>query len=475
MGSPDGYNGTLAAPVARPQVWMRSMIITIDGPAGSGKSTAAKALARSFSLRYLDTGSTYRALTLCALRAGVNLADPAAVTGCARAAELALRLEGGEVRVILNGRDVSGEIRGPEIAANTHYIASVPEVREVLVELQRRTARRWGGVVTEGRDQGSVVFPDADVKFFLVSDPAERARRRCQEYRAAGETVDYQQVLTAIETRDRRDAGRAAAPLVKPVGAISVDNTTWPPERTAAVLTAHVEALRPRSYPNPALGHWRFEDGVQTPNPLYRGFRKLFQIHFAALWRTRVFNRHFEPTSGPAVYICNHQSFLDPIVMSMALRRPMNYMARDSLFRTPGFGRLIRALNAFPVRRGAADTAALKEALRRIKAGGQVVVFPEGTRTRDGRIGKFLSGVALLARRSGAATVPVLIDGAFECWPRSQKLPHLGEIVVQYGLPLPADQTAGLSSDTLVNRVRDQLIAIQRTVRRRLNRPPITY
>lgn len=229
------------------------------------------------------------------------------------------------------------------------------------------------------------------------------------------------------------------------------------------------------SYPNPALRGWHFAEGTPEPNLWYRGMRTFFQVWFSAYWRTRVFNRQVEPAAGGAVYICNHQSFLDPILMSVALRRPMNYMARDSLFRTPGFKQLIESLNAFPVRRGTADTAALKEAMRRVRDGGQVVVFAEGTRTSDGRIGPFLPGVALLAQRSGATTVPVVIDGAYECWPRTQALPGPGEIVVQYGTPIGPDEARRADGQALLARVRDEMIAIQADLRRRVGRPPIRY
>jgi 1-acyl-sn-glycerol-3-phosphate acyltransferase len=230
-----------------------------------------------------------------------------------------------------------------------------------------------------------------------------------------------------------------------------------------------------RSHPNPDLRGWRFLEGVPHPNPYYRAMRRLLQVTMAGFWKIRVYNRHHEPATGGCVYVSNHQSFLDPILMSLALRRPMNYMARESLFRTPGFRQLITSLNAFPVRRGTADTAALKEAMRRLKSGGQVVVFAEGTRTKSGHVGPFLPGVALLSQRAADWTVPVLIDGAFEAWPRTQKLPHPGRITVQYGRAIPQAEARKMKSEPFVNRIRDELIEIQADVRRRAGRPPLHY
>jgi 1-acyl-sn-glycerol-3-phosphate acyltransferase len=203
--------------------------------------------------------------------------------------------------------------------------------------------------------------------------------------------------------------------------------------------------------------------------------RTVLQVVLSAYCRVRVFNRHYEPASGGAVYVCNHQSFLDPMLMSYALRRPMNYMARDNLFRVPGFGRLIREFYAFPVKRGTADTGAMKEAMRRIKAGGQVVLFAEGTRTLDGRIGPFLPGVALLAQRVAKWTVPVVIDGAFESWPRTQKLPSMGNIIVQYGPPIGREEAARHTPEEFINSVRKICIDMQAEVRQRIGRPALIY
>ncbi|NLF31652.1 MAG: 1-acyl-sn-glycerol-3-phosphate acyltransferase [Planctomycetes bacterium] len=229
------------------------------------------------------------------------------------------------------------------------------------------------------------------------------------------------------------------------------------------------------SHVNPALARRRLPEGTPPPGAWYRANRRLLRVWMPLVWRMRVFNRHYEPSGGGAVYMCNHQSFMDPVLMSMALQRPMHYMARDSLFRHRLFRLLIESLNAFPVRRGTADTAALKEAMRRVRRGEQVVLFPEGTRTRDGRIGPFLPGVAFVAQRAKATVVPVVIDGAFECWPRTRPLPRPGEIVVRYGRPYTPDEARAMSPDAFVAAVRRDMIAIQADTRRRLGRPPLAY
>jgi 1-acyl-sn-glycerol-3-phosphate acyltransferase len=231
----------------------------------------------------------------------------------------------------------------------------------------------------------------------------------------------------------------------------------------------------PTSYANPLLWRFRLPPGAPPPTPFYRFMRLLFRATVTPWLKVRVFDRRYEPAAGSAVYICNHQSFMDPILMAYALRRPMHFMARDTLFRTPGFKQVIRAVNAFPVRRGTADLTAMKEAMRRLKAGHQVVLFAEGTRTLDGRIGPFLPGVALLAQRTADWTVPVVIDGAYEAWPRTQLFPGPGNVVVRYAPPIPQAETRKMSPEALVAHLRRIIIDLQTDTRRRIGRPALQY
>jgi cytidylate kinase len=196
------------------------MIVTIGGPAGAGKSSAARALARRMGFDFLDTGAMYRAVTLAALRAGCDLDDEAALSHLVAL----LRLEMPPGSVVLNGEDVTDRIRTPEVTAGTGKVASSPAVRRRLVEFQR-TIAAGRNVVCEGRDQGTIVFPDAACKFFLVADPAERARRRHREMLARGDAVSWEAVLAAQQARDATDAARDIAPMVPAADALLLDST----------------------------------------------------------------------------------------------------------------------------------------------------------------------------------------------------------------------------------------------------------
>ncbi|MCS6978000.1 MAG: (d)CMP kinase [Gemmatales bacterium] len=196
------------------------MIVTIDGPAGAGKSTAARELARRLGFDHLDTGAMYRCVALAAMRNGVSSDDSAGLEKLL--SEVQIRFQG--ERVFLNGEDVSTAIRAPEVTTLSRAVADHPKVRQHLSRLQRQIAQ-GRNIVTEGRDQGTIVFPEAECKFFLTADPAERARRRWLDLQAQGRTVDFNQVLKEQEERDTRDAARSIAPLRPAADAIVLDST----------------------------------------------------------------------------------------------------------------------------------------------------------------------------------------------------------------------------------------------------------
>jgi len=191
------------------------MIVTLDGPAGAGKSTAARELARRLGFRFLDTGAMYRAVALAAVRAGLNWDNPQPLAELAR--RLSIELRGNQV--LLDGQDVTTDIRQSQITALTHYAANNPGVREHLVQMQRAAAGD-GDIVAEGRDQGTVVFPHAECKIFLTANPQERARRRQRDLQSRGEVAPLEEVLEQQNKRDHSDSSRTVGPLVAASDAI---------------------------------------------------------------------------------------------------------------------------------------------------------------------------------------------------------------------------------------------------------------
>lgn len=215
---------------------MALFVVTIDGPAASGKSTVARRLASRIGATFLDTGAMYRAVTFAAMQDGIDLKDESQLVGVID--RHAFQFEPGEdaMRVFVDGQDVTDRIRSPELTANVRCIASSPPMRARLVDMQRQFARRCGRVVTEGRDQGTVAFPDADVKFYLVADVRQRARRRQLDWAAQGIEADLDELCRAIESRDRSDASRAVGPLQPAPDAIHVDTTRLTVEEVVECL-----------------------------------------------------------------------------------------------------------------------------------------------------------------------------------------------------------------------------------------------
>lgn len=198
-------------------------IIAIDGPSGAGKSTLGRMLARELNLLYIDTGSMYRALALAVMESSVNSNDDLAVGSLASRVDIDLQGDPDSLRVILEGRDVTDAIRTEEVTHMSSIISTIPAVRRAMVARQRELGKR--GAVLNGRDIGTVVFPDADVKFFLTAVPQERAQRRFEEERAQDSSVSFEETFAEMSERDRRDETRADSPLVAADDAIIVDST----------------------------------------------------------------------------------------------------------------------------------------------------------------------------------------------------------------------------------------------------------
>ncbi|CUU05025.1 cytidylate kinase [Candidatus Kryptobacter tengchongensis] len=203
---------------------MKKIIIAIDGPAGSGKSTTARLVAQKLGYIYIDTGAMYRALTLKVIELGIDPNDESSIIKIAENTKIELLYENGNLKVILDGKDVSEKIRSPEVTSLVSIVSAHPKLRDIMVKKQRELGRN-GGVVMDGRDIGTVVFPDADLKIFMTADVRERAKRRQKELKAQGFDVEIEKLIKEIEERDKFDSTREIGPLKKADDAIEIDTT----------------------------------------------------------------------------------------------------------------------------------------------------------------------------------------------------------------------------------------------------------
>lgn len=215
---------------------MREFIVTVDGPAGSGKSTIAKIIAKKYGFTYLDTGAMYRMIALYALENSISLDDTEAVEDMLKNAKLDIIGN----QFFLNGKDVSEEIRTPRVSAIVSPVSAIKEVRVKLVDLQREISK-GKSVILDGRDIGTVVFPNGDVKIFLVASPEERAKRRLKEYEEKGVEADYESVLASIKERDYLDSTRKESPLKKAEDAHEIDSSTMSIDEVVEAISKYID------------------------------------------------------------------------------------------------------------------------------------------------------------------------------------------------------------------------------------------
>ncbi len=224
------------------------LIIAIDGPSGAGKSTLSKALAAELGYTNIDTGAMYRAVALLATRRQIRLDDAQALRQLCRQMQLVFKRSGNEERVLLDGEDISAAIRAPEVSLLTSKVAACAAVREELVRMQQQLGKE-GGVVLEGRDIGTVVFPQAEIKFFLSASAKERGRRRFEELQAKGMDVDLQQTIEEVRVRDAADSSREHAPLCRADDAIDIDSTALGIDQVLALMLGIVKERLARGLP----------------------------------------------------------------------------------------------------------------------------------------------------------------------------------------------------------------------------------
>jgi cytidylate kinase len=463
-------------------------VVTIDGPAGAGKSTVARKLADRLGWRFLDTGAMYRAVTLAALRANVDLKSDAEL--CALVEKLDVRMPPG--KVLLDAEDVTESIRSSAVTESSRFIADSPSVRRRLSAWQREFAATEN-VVTEGRDQGTLVFPDAFRKYFLTASAEERARRRLVDYAARQEPSSFEAVLEDIRARDARDADRAIAPMKPADDAIIVDSTGLTIERVVERLAADVQSQgkdaetreeRGGNAPEEPGERPPVEPPAQAPEKeqrrqpprrdrsrssliWYRVVQCVSSSLALCVMRWRAKGQGYIPAQGGVLLVCNHVSFLDVFFVGIPLRRPLNYVARSTLF-LPVLGMFIRSVGGFPIQREGIGASGMKETLRRLKAGGIVALFPEGTRSPDGELGPLKPGIAVLAARVGVPVVPAAIAGLHESWPRSRPIPVPHPVRIHYGPPIMPGELAGLDPRVITELIRQRMQAIHDEARRAL-------
>ena len=392
---------------------MRPFVLAIDGPAGAGKSVTARAVATNLGLLHVDSGAMYRAAAWLAQERGAALEREAEVLQALDA----VRFEVGAEGLRVDGRSIEAEIRTAEAGEAASRVAVHPGLRRRLVRIQRSLAQ-GPGVVMEGRDIGTVVFPKAHLKIFLSASVEARAARRFQELEGRGERPDLAASEAMIRDRDRRDAGRVESPLVPAGDAIPLDTTALSVEEQVELAT-YWASLGMR--------------GVGPTTPFYWLGSRFVKVFSRTVLRFKIQGLDHVPRTGPLIVACNHISFWDPPLVGSNFPRPLHFLAKAELFQNKVFGAMLRGYNSIPLQRGAQARSGLRGGEDALSRGGALLIFPEGTRNKSGAMLPPRAGIGRLAAVTRAPVLPVRITGSNNI---RRSIARLELVWIRFGSPL---------------------------------------
>ena len=372
--------------------------IAIDGPGGAGKSTVAKEVAKRLGIIYVDTGALYRTIGLWMLRHGVDPKSSDEVVSSLGHFTLELKYIDGRQVILLDGEDVGDSIRTPEVSMAASAVSAIPEVRSYLLDMQRGLAKE-NSLIMDGRDIGTVIIPDAEVKIFLTAKPEVRANRRYLELRSRGSDTTYEAVLAEMNERDKNDAERAIAPCVKADDAFLLDNSDIDFDGTVDIIIKRVRKCE-ESLEEQKRKHTAYMKTYRWMAPLVRW-----------IFHVKIRGAENIPSDGGVIVCANHVAIRDVFVIASGMNRPLNYLAKKELFKVPFIGRLMKKCGAVSIDRGGNDVAALKTAIELAREGCAVAIFPQGHRNPGvNPVDTVIhNGAGLIAYRSGKDVLPVCI------------------------------------------------------------------
>ena len=372
--------------------------IAIDGPGGAGKSSVAKKIASKLGIIYVDTGALYRTIGLFMLNNGVSPTDAEAVSKRLGDFSLELKFVDGKQVILLDGVDVCDTIRTPEVSMAASAVSAIKEVREFLLNTQRDIANK-NSVIMDGRDIGTIILPDAEVKIFLTASPEARALRRYEELNAKGVKTTLEQVAAEMAERDENDSTRDIAPCVPAEDAVCLDNSELDLEGTAEAIISIINDKKKRNK-------------LKDPKS-FAVFRALFGGIIRFIFRVKVVGRENIPDDG--VLICaNHIAIRDVFLITATYPRLIRFIAKKEIFSVPIIGSIIKAWGAIKVERKGGDVSAVRTAIEIMEGDNTVAIFPQGHRFPgvNPTTTPKKNGAALIAYRSGCDVLPVCIKVA---------------------------------------------------------------
>ena len=388
--------------------------IAIDGPGGAGKSTLAKAVAKELGIIYVDTGALYRTIGLYILGKEIDPKDAPNVIEQLNKFTLELKFENGKQVILLDGVDVGDTIRAPEVSMAASAVSAIPEVRTYLLDMQRDIAKK-NSVIMDGRDIGTVILPDAEVKIFLTASPEARAKRRYLELLNRGKDVTYEQVYSEMVERDTNDSTRKVAPCVPAPDATLLDNSDMTFEQTVKAVIKMVKKKRKKL----RTSYMKTKTFVAGP---IRFFNRL-----------KVYGKENIPGEGGYIIACNHIAWKDVLLMGAACPRQIRFVAKKELFSIPVIGSIMKSFGAIKLDRGGSDVSAIRASIEQIEKGELVAIFPQGHRNPGVEPANtpLKDGAGLIAYRAKCGCIPVCLRS------KKHKYSPFRRIDIIFGKPIP--------------------------------------
>ena len=388
--------------------------IAIDGPGGAGKSSLAKAVAKELEIIYVDTGALYRTIGYYMLNHGIEPTDAESVAKALGSFKLELTYVDGEQVILLDGVNVKDAIRTPEISMAASNVSAIKEVRSFLLDTQRDIAKKHS-VIMDGRDIGTVILPDAEVKIFLTASPEARAKRRYEELKARGKEVDYEQVYKEMVERDTNDATRDIAPCVPAADAILLDNSGMTEKETTDAVIKIIEKAK-------------------------KGQKKTFYMRAHAVLAPmirfftgiRTHGKENIPGEGGYLLCANHIAVRDVILIGVTCPRQIKFVAKKELFSIPILKTVITAMGAVKLDRTGNDVAAMRKSIELAESGDIVSIFPQGHRHPGVNPVEtpIKNGAGMIAYRAGCDVIPVFIKT------KGNKYGIFKRVDIYYGKPI---------------------------------------
>ena len=399
-----------------------SFVVAIDGPAGTGKGTVTKILSKKFNLVNIDTGATYRCVTLDMINKGIKLDELDKIKELLKNINIDIKQEKNKQTIFLNGEDVTSKIRSKEVSSLVSQVSSIKDVRLSMVDLQRKMAK-GKDVIMEGRDIGTYVFPAADVKIYLDADLEERAKRRFKQNKENGIEMSYVEILENIKKRDENDKKKEIGALKVAHDAEVIDSTSMSIKEVVREISNIIEKkkkeikLQEKIYKVHKETMWK------------KIVRKTVKVFLSTLYRIafRVKINGKVPDTGAYILCCNHINYLDAAAIVLFNKRKVNFVAKEDLFTHGILMWLGHLFDAIPIKRDMQDIEAMKRCLKVLKNGELLGIFPEGTRKGMEKNMKAKNGAAFMAIRSNVKVIPIGIHGTFK---------PFSKVYINYGEPI---------------------------------------